>query len=624
MHITKISLENYRSFHEQTEIPLSTGINLILGENNSGKSSILDALSPMEFRSSPHLSETTKPHAADSLPPQSKAELTITLEKNEPWLYLGEQFFIPVPNDQVEVYKNFPRYISKLEKIEFIVGTTSSGQTSSHTFFRSIINGKQYGPTHPGMGGSTLYSIKNRQLEFGQLDNHGDAYAALESQCQFLFGRFYRFKAERLNIHRHSFGSAQSLRSDASNLPECLNSLQSGNPYLFNEYNEYVKKVFPSVHRIQVTPSIDYAQNVEIRVWLTPPSTRRSDISIPLSQCGTGIGQVLAILYVALSATVPLAIAIDEPNSFLHPKAVRTLLQILNSLEMKHQYIITTHSPEVIRSSEASTITTVANENGVSKINVLSPSSLDDIRKGLASIGTRLSDVYGADQILWVEGETEEITFPRIASEISKIKIVGISILKVNSTGDFESRKTRPRMVFNVYQNLSKSGALIPPAIGFIFDNDGRTDNEISDLTRESAGSVTFLPRFCFENYILDPKAIAEILSGTTGKSISESDIEEWIRSNGMKPEYFASKFVLEDGGDVIRSNAWLSCVHGAKLLKDLFRDLPESPEEYRKTSHSVAITEWLIQNDPTFLAPLAELIEKTLSPHLDSSLHRS
>ncbi|MBQ3436918.1 MAG: SMC family ATPase, partial [Fusobacterium sp.] len=48
MIIKKIRLENYRS-HKNTEIELSSGINLILGENGKGKSSILEAVSRLIF-----------------------------------------------------------------------------------------------------------------------------------------------------------------------------------------------------------------------------------------------------------------------------------------------------------------------------------------------------------------------------------------------------------------------------------------------------------------------------------------------------------------------------------------------------------------------------------------------
>ncbi|MFS2107745.1 ATP-dependent nuclease [Ralstonia sp. Ralssp135] len=611
MHITKISIENYKSFYTETEIFLSPGINLILGENNSGKSSILDAVLPKEAQASPHLSEITKPHPTDTPPSTSTIRLAVSIKKEELSRYLGEQAYLPVPDDQRHIAIDFAHYINNSIDLKFLV-TANLQSNGPEIGFQILINNKAYGPANQNNDSCNLCYVNFKSIDKLRISNFSNTFSLLQQQSTSLLSKLYRFKAERLNVDRYNFGASGQLRSDAGNLPECLNYLQSHNPDLFNEYNALVSRVFPSVYRVQATPY--QAQQFEIRVWLVPPKSRRPDISIPLSQCGTGIGQVLAILYVAMSATLPLTIAIDEPNSFLHPKAVRTLLQILNDLEIEHQYIITTHSPEVIRSSEASTVTNVVNEFGVSKALSLDPTNLDDIQKGLANIGAKLSDVYGADQILWVEGETEELTFPRIASEIAKIKTIGISILKVNSTGDFESKKTRPRMIFDVYTNLSKAGALLPPAVGFIFDSEGRPSHEISSLSAASNGLVHFLPRLCFENFILHPQAIAETLSISTKQTFGADVIKNWIEENGRQQSYLSSTTDIPDEAELLSSSVWLTRVHAPKLLKDLFVALPEQPEQYRKTTHSVQITEWLIANEPTFLQPLADVVSGALS----------
>jgi predicted ATPase len=76
---------------------------------------------------------------------------------------------------------------------------------------------------------------------------------------------------------------------------------------------------------------------------------------MPLSECGTGIGQVLAMLYVVLTAEVPRTIIIDEPQSFLHPGAIRKLLDILKGYP-QHQFIVSTHSSVVATASNPKTL----------------------------------------------------------------------------------------------------------------------------------------------------------------------------------------------------------------------------------------------------------------------------
>ena len=48
MLIKKVSLENYRS-HSNKVIEFSKGVNLILGKNGKGKTSILEAISSVMF-----------------------------------------------------------------------------------------------------------------------------------------------------------------------------------------------------------------------------------------------------------------------------------------------------------------------------------------------------------------------------------------------------------------------------------------------------------------------------------------------------------------------------------------------------------------------------------------------
>ncbi|MBK7873769.1 MAG: ATP-binding protein [Saprospiraceae bacterium] len=104
----------------------------------------------------------------------------------------------------------------------------------------------------------------------------------------------------------------------------------------------------------------------EIRVWL--PQSERPDLTISLDECGTGIGQVMAMLYVIIQSDEPKVIIIDEPNSFLHPSASRKLMEIIKQYD-HHQYIISTHSPELITSAEADNILLLTlNEEGQTQI----------------------------------------------------------------------------------------------------------------------------------------------------------------------------------------------------------------------------------------------------------------
>jgi len=610
MHVKNITLENYRSFREHTEILLSPGINLILGENNSGKSSLLEAFSLGNIEFEPHLSQETKQHPDDTLTAPCKIGLQFVIGLEEIWRYLGDSFILPTPTQGHSFTHDFPAYLERLKEIEVCI-RTSRDKNSREILFHSVLDGAEYASKN-GTTATGYSCSRARGLLNGSIGNFVGLSSPFQDQINHLLGRLYKFRAERMNNSRGPFGASATLNPNASNLAECLNSMQSQNSDLYNEYVSHVHQIFPSVHRVQAVPIS--ANELEIRTSLVPSRERRPDLSVSLAQSGTGIGQVLAILYVAMNSPTPIVIAIDEPNSFLHPKAVRALLSILNNLPIKHQYIITTHSPEVIRAANATSATVVINRDGRSTVESLDISNLDHVKAGLATIGARLSDVYGADSILWVEGETEELTFPRIAKEVAGLDAVGVMMLKVNATGDFDGgRKVRPKMVFDTYTKISNSGALLPPAVGFIFDRESRTQKEMDDLERDSRGAVHFLSRVCYENYILSPDAISHILSKSAEQEISPDAVIEWINKNGCNPKFLTGKFEKDQEGNLHECEAWLNVVHAPKILAEIFSEIPSNPEEYRKTLHSVDITNWLIENSPEHLRPIADLLHKIL-----------
>ena len=420
--------------------------------------------------------------------------------------------------------------------------------------------------------------------------------------------RLYFFNAERLNVGKSHLRTDPILAPNASNLAGVLHYLQSTNPSRFNKFNNYVSLVIPSVKQVTVVPVS--SNEVQIYVWSIEPSTERKDLAIPLSESGTGIGQALAILYVVTNSDFPRTLIIDEPQSFLHPGAIRKLVGILNQEFPQHQYIIATHSPVVVASADPERIFLVKKIEAESYIEVINVNEANKLRLYLSEIGARLSDVFGADNILWVEGRTEEFCFPLLLTKIANLPLLGTEIIGVKQTGDFEGKHSKT--TFEIYTRLSQGRSLLPPAIGFVFDQEGRTKKDQEDLVRQSRGKVRFLPRRMFENYLLNPQGIASIMSTIDGfgeKSVSAKQIEAWIEEHRWDDKYFKRKPRPEN-----RSiSYWLENVHGGKILEDLFLEFSGKKHYYDKIEHGLALTNWLIENAPEELQEIADLLEETI-----------
>ncbi len=594
MYISKFKIKNYKSYLESSEINLQPGINIITGQNNAGKTALLQALS-LKFGNFPHKSSKNLKSKLFQNDKQSSIEICINTPKEEIEIYLFEnesQFIIPelhnLPRQTININSFKNHFIPQNCKLQFeynsdgnikFISFNDYGQASQTDYVYSI------------QEGNVLLST----TRISQPDN------ALNKIAHKLKSRIYFFHAERLNISSFTQGINVILDSNARNLPEVLNILQY-NKIKFLRYISYVRLIFPQIHDISIRP-INGSQ-VEIIVWNEDPNNEREDLVVPLSQCGTGIGQILSILYVVLTSDVPHTIIIDEPNSFLHPGACRKLIEILKE-HPQHQFIIATHSPSTIAAANPKTINIIQYKDAVSNIQKVDIHELKNQQNYLAEIGAKLSDVFGADNILWVEGKTEEICFPKIIDNTKAMSLMGTNILSVKNTGDFES--SNKKLVFDIYKKLSQGKGLMPPAIGFIFDRENKKDKEIQDLEKESNGVVKFLPRKMYENYLINSDAIFKVINGYQLEDVilTSESVNSWIEKNKWNTEYYSEKNNDEE--------KWLKKVDGAKLLADLFKKLSKNKLEFSKTTHSAMLTEWLLDKTPEVFDEIREILKSTL-----------
>ena len=450
-------------------------------------------------------------------------------------------------------------------------------------------------------------------------DKTGFAYIGTQAAGQELdFGvavasvlrtRIYRFDAQRLGVGSCGFGNNAVLHPTASNLPEVLNILQNNAP-LLQDFNELVHRIFPSIFWVSTRPLTDANNILEILVWTDAPQSRRDDLAVPLSESGTGVGQVLALLYVALTSKYSQTILIDEPSSFLHPAAARKLIEILKEFP-QHQYIIATHSSEILRAASPATMALIRWQRPQSVIELVDAGKLSGIRKCLIEVGAKLSDVFGADRILWVEGDTEEECFGLLLA--GHRTSVGTNIVGVKHTGDFSSKRIPVETIVGIYQKLSRGDAYLPPAVGFVFDRESRTEAQMEEIKTKSQSSVRFLPRRMYENYLLVPTALTALMNSLLDFSqtpVTTEQVNSWMTSKGGNAKYLSPPKT----SIAVTDPEWLITVDGAALLYDLFQDLSQTRYAYDKTVHSVQLTEWLLKNDAGALGELRMFLIEILS----------
>jgi predicted ATPase len=583
MLIKRFRIENYKCFDDTDWLELSDKFNVIVGQNNSGKTTFTEAFRLATPQNRPHLSLAIPSYLAN---PISYFHAEINVSGNEISEHLranGAEMQLPVHGDMTrDAAIVWARNLLLQDNLHFDLRFWDGGADAAHP------SHKAFGDAEGGKSLNLRGTTNKADVTFGELINsRSDTVPGIIREMAAI--AIYVFKAERLNVGTYRAQEANQLSANCENLPAVLAKL-AANKDRFERFNKSVRSIFPSIKWVSVWPRQDL---FDIR--LLSVESERDDLWIPLSESGTGVGQVLAILYVAMTRT-PSVVVIDEPNSFLHPGAAKKLLQILK--EYQHQYVISTHSPELITAIDPDMIHFVQWANGYSAVKQIRATELTKMRDVLGDLGVSLADVFGYDRIIWVEGPTEQECFPRLLRLNGSRLPLGVGFVAVKQVGDFETRRNKTKLIVEIYNQLAKRSPLVPSFAIFSFDREQRRSEEIARLQGDLGPALSFLPRATYENYLLHPTAIAAVLKGELGSMNGvppPEDIERWFRDNN---------YALDDANFVATCDA-------PKILAQLFKELSDHRLQYRKTSHSVSITQWLIDNGADHLQELSAYVSE-------------
>ena len=599
------------------------GINIIVGANNSGKTALLEALS-LNFENKSHRSLKTLLHFnSDSCAKVSLVADKSAIEEVAQKLSIDFQFVYSHKTDRTlsaqTMHSLFLEWLEVRAAVEIRVRMEESCKVAE--IEKSLSDSLTF----------NIYCVNKQDYIIDRASgvnfNRNTADNEITTRFVQYFSRHtYRLYAERPNLASCFFGDRSELEPDASNLAEVLNQLQlSGKKKLFNRFLMYISTIFPEIGEVSVRPkpiikdssginASRRSKELEILIWSKEASENdREDLAFPLSECGTGIGQVLAILYAVLASPAPRTIIIDEPQSYLHPGAAKKLIEILKEFP-QHQYFIATHSAEIIAAANPSTIVKLRLEDGETKASMMNAGDIKEQRSLLAELGVSLSDVFGADSILWVEGPTEEQCFPLILSKLAPKLLTGTKIVSIKNTGDLLGKKAHfTDVMFDLYKRISGSNNLYPPAVGFVFDKECLSESDIEDLERRKPHPIKFIKRRMYENYLLHPGAIAFVLNQEDKEqkqSLTGQEIREWLETNKSNKDYFSKAFTEKE----LSNSQWVDKnIDAAKLLDALFATFSEARVEFRKTKHSVMLTEWLLENNPGCFDELVQFLQRIL-----------
>jgi AAA domain, putative AbiEii toxin, Type IV TA system len=587
-----IRFENFACF-EECYVRLDEGIQILVGKNNAGKTAILrglTALRGLPFGTNDALPFSLGGYARGAAMP---GDFTFHIE------CMFEEGDFGLLGSQMEQW--LPAKNSKNRLIDFD--------------FRLVGVGN-----FVGLQGITLY-LDDRKIPLIQkesdvwiqllYDRQGEATgrvvlrATSESrgsggQTWPIFAEAAIFSAlvplknvRMVDAHRvarpeDGMRAVDELTPNVESLPSFLDTLNGSDRRKFHQVEDLVKRVFPELEFVN-------PQKKQNSVFLTLTG-RTGGPAIPLTHCGTGVEQVLALGAFVLAAPAGSTLLLDEPHSYLHPSAEREIINFLQE-HSEHRYVISTHSAILINAVPPDRVFAVHSPR-MTRASHQQPAETAAL---LHSLGYKNSDFLFSDRLIFVEGESDQEILPILLGRnpsFEKSDIERTGFPKMDGEGKLRgSAKQTPLLFFEKF--LKELGKTSLPRI-YLFDGDcDEQDRQVVQTTpivaENNNASIQFLPRCEIENYLLIPTAIAQAirhLADLEAKDVStltedavSKHIQELLGGEDGK------LFPYEKGKDPFHS------VKGSVVLERVFATYHL---KYRKRNEGRLLAQYItVENQP-------------------------
>lgn len=338
MYFKSLTITNFKSFEGEQQITFSKGINYIVGDNNCGKSTIVDALRYLIENVGEQPSIQNK-SAAEELSVEAifAGQELIDIVRSEKYKKLAKY----LNNDQEEPYfrvRRSPKVEAIIQgsktktldgkKITFWNPETQKFEnpTGIDALFRSLVD------LVPVLADTTTSDI----VDFGSTKTLGKLISAISKDFQ---------ETSRWTAFRKAHAAAFSDGED---------SLSSLTADMSSQIQELVRKQYgPAEVRLDfdLPDAATFIKGGQLLVT-------DGNYETPLCDKGTGMQRAVTLALIQVYSNMqhktkelaPLTLLLDEPETWLHPRAQIKLGEALAKISEDEQLFLITHSPYMLRS----------------------------------------------------------------------------------------------------------------------------------------------------------------------------------------------------------------------------------------------------------------------------------
>ena len=462
MFLSKLKLKNFRKY-ENLEVPFKEGLNVLIGENDSGKTTIIDAI-----------------------------RILLGTQSHE-YYYIDEKDFNN-PNEEMEIECTFSFKDGSDSKVaKFLEWITFNDKKKPELIVRLKTIKKEL-------------KIK-RTITAGEID--------LDTRFDLLDELRVTYLKPLRDANNELIAGRSSRLSQILKSHELFYKKENEHPFIefAKEFNEDINKYFSDDEGKLILSNInkhlgeflgkEKKEDYEININITEDKLDiiLNSLNLSLSKNKLGLG-TLNQLYMSLELllfeidknTLNLCL-IEELEAHLHPQAqLRTIKHLQNNFEKNSQIILTTHSVNLASSLKLENLILCKNKNVYPLGKDYTQLEEENYIFLEMFLDATKANLFFAKGVIFVEGSAENLLVPAIAEIIERpLDKYGVSIVNVSSTA------------FNSYSKIflrKNEAEIIDIPIAIITDLDIKDNSktEVIKLNEEKINKI--------ENNFIDYKGI--------------------------------------------------------------------------------------------------------------------
>ena len=413
LNLTSVSFENFRSFKDKTEIPL-TRITYLIGPNGAGKSNVFKGIDMMkniitrdklDFKKEDHFDQNLDAPAYLSFTAMLPADVRSTLLEKETTHDRKDVDFNTTKMFQYVKYE-----VSSMQNAKYreqISLSDADGKFNVVCYLHLNGNSYQLGLRRLATVNSDIAHNRNFETQDTPLMSTSGLVQRFDRGLHTALVNIWSSLARVPNTKKSppAVGAAEatSVSYDGNDLPNELRTLDNDR----SKTRELEKRL----KHISSDEIVGIAVPIRGSSHVTTVTEKGLENKVTWDMLSIGMQNMIIISYILYRADKNI-IMIEEPEIHLHAKAQKNLLKHLRKMPHDKQLVLETHSPIFANITRDESVILLVRDNGVTGAVQVNASNCNLLRR---EMGITHADAVGNDHLCIVEGESEHIAIPEFA-----------------------------------------------------------------------------------------------------------------------------------------------------------------------------------------------------------------